>query len=198
MANICMDTVVFYAASDEQESGLAKLRKAVSACYPTGTSVDGSMLRRIFERNGIPTDGLCLRSDVVDTSLVEDGCITLNCDSAWTPVYEAYSRLAGHFGVSFELQAEESGCGVYINTDISGSYLPTLYKAYLSERAEDGSLDALFDAAGGDTDLYFESDKKLLQWFQERGGISASTLEELKEHLDEDCVSIHEFVNPYQ
>lgn len=197
MANTCMDTVVFYAASDEQESGLAALGKAVSACYPMGTSVDDSRLCRIFERSGIPADGLCLRSNVVDTSLVEDGQITLYCDSAWTPVYEAYSRLAGHFGVSFELQAEEPGCGVYINTDISGIYLPTHYKAYLSERAEDGSLDALFDAAGGDTDLYFESDRELLQWFREHGGIPAATLEELRGHLDEDCISIHEFVNPY-
>ena len=44
MANICMDTVVFYAASDEQENGLAALRQAVSACYPAGTSVDDSRL----------------------------------------------------------------------------------------------------------------------------------------------------------
>ena len=43
MSNICMDTVVFYAASDEQENGLAALRQAVSACYPAGTSVDDSM-----------------------------------------------------------------------------------------------------------------------------------------------------------
>ena len=49
MANICMDTVVFYAASDGQEKGLAALRQAVSDCYPTGTSVDDSRLRRIFE-----------------------------------------------------------------------------------------------------------------------------------------------------
>lgn len=197
MANICMDTVVFYAASDEQECGLATLRKALIACYPTGTSVDGSMLCRIFERSGIPTEGLCLRSDVVDTSLVEDGHITLYCDSAWSPKYEAYLRLANYFNVSFELQAEEPGGGIYINTDINGSYLTAHYKAYLSERAADGSLDALFDAAEGDTDFYFETDKEMFQWFQERGGISAATLEELKEHLDEDCVSIHEFVNPY-
>ena len=86
MANICMDTVVFYAASDRQEKGLAALRQAVNDCYPTGTSVDDSRLRRIFEQNNIPTDGLDLRSDVVDTSLVEDGHITLYCDSAWNTI----------------------------------------------------------------------------------------------------------------
>ena len=197
MANICMDTVVFYAVSDRQKSGLAALRQAVNACYPIGTSVDDSRLCRIFELNGIPTNNLNLRSNIINTSFVEDDHITLYCDSAWNPMYEAYSRLADYFGVSFELQAEESGCGVYINTDISGNYLSIHYKAYLSERAEDNSLDALFDAAGGDTDFYFNSEKDLLQWFRECGGISAATLKELKEHLAENCVSIHEFVNPY-
>ena len=197
MANICMDTVVFYAASDGQEKGLAALRQAVNDCYPTGTSVDDSRLRRIFEQNNIPTDGLDLRSDVVDTSLVEDGHITLYCDSAWNPMYEAYLSLANHFDVSFELQAEESGCGVYINTDINGAYLATHYKAYLSERPGDGSLDALFDDADGDTDFYFDSEADLLQWFAEHGGIAADSAQALQDILDDGYVSIHEFVNPY-
>lgn len=197
MANICMDTVVFYAASPGQEAGLAALRIAIEASYPAGTSVDDSRLCRIFEQNSIPTDGLNLRSDVVDVSLIKDGHITLYCDSAWNPMYEAYLSLANHFGVSFELQAEESGCGVYINTDIYGTYLTTHYKVYLSERPEDGSLDALFDAADGDTDFYFDSVDDLLQWFRERGAIAADSLEALQDILDDGYVSIHEFVNPY-
>ena len=44
MANICMDTVVFYAASEAAEKGLAALKQAVNSCYPTGTSVDDSGL----------------------------------------------------------------------------------------------------------------------------------------------------------
>ena len=197
MSNICMDTVVFYAASDEQENGLAALRQAVSACYPAGTSMDDSRLCRIFEQNSIPTDGLNLRSDVVDTSLPGEGHITLYCDSAWNPMYEAYLCLADHFGVSFELQAEESGSGIYINTDINGAYLPTHYKAYLSERPEDGSLDALFDDADGDTDLYFDSEADLLRWFAECGSIVADSAQALQGILDADYISIHEFVNPY-
>lgn len=112
-------------------------------------------------------------------------------------MYEAYLRLADHFGVSFELQAEESGCGIYINTDINGTYLPTQYKVYLSERAEDGSLDTLFDNACGDTDFYFDSENDLLQWFKERGGIAADSAQALQGILDADYISIHEFVTPY-
>lgn len=197
MANICMDTIVFYAASDSQEKGLATLRSAIASCYPVGTSVDDSRLSRIFEQNSIPTGGLCLRSNVVDASL-DDSCITLYCDSAWSPMYEAYLSLAEHFGVSFELQAEEPGSNVYINTDMNGTYLPTHYKACLAEHPEDGSLDALFAAADGDTDLYFESEEELLQWFKECGGISADSAQDLQNILTDGNVSIHKFVNLYK
>ncbi len=197
MSNICMDTVVFYAASEGQEKGLAALRSSIASCYPAGVSVNDSRLCRIFEQNNIPADGIDLRSDVVDTTLAGDGHITLYCDSAWSPMYEAYLCLAGHFGVSFELQAEESGSGIYINTDINGAYLPTHYKAYLSERPEDASLDALFDDADGDTDLYFDSEADLLRWFAECGSIVADSAQALQDILDADYISIHEFVNPY-
>ncbi len=72
--------------------------------------------------------------------------------------------------MSFELQAGESGCGIYIKTDINGAYLATHYKAYLSERPEDGSLDALFDDADGDTDfsLYAIKDR-----FAKQNGINS-------------------------
>ncbi|WP_300914404.1 hypothetical protein [Faecalibaculum rodentium] len=196
MANICMDTVVFYAASEAAEKGLAALKQAVNSCYPTGTSVDDSGLCRIFERNEIPTDCISLRSNVVDVC-TEDSHITLYRDSAWNPMYEAYLSIANFFGVNFELEAEEPGCGIYINTDTNGAYLTNQYKACLSERPSDGSLNMLFDNAHGDTDFYFSSDKELLQWFRERGGIIADSIETLRETLDCECVSIHEFVNPY-
>lgn len=196
MANVCMDTVVFYAASDGQEKRLAALKQAVNDCYPAETSVDDSGLCRIFEQNCIPTDGISLRSNVVDVR-TEESHITLYCDSAWNPMYEAYLSIANYFGVSFELEAEEPGCGIYINTDINGAYLTNQYKAYLSERPSDDSLSMLFDNTHGDTDFYFSSDKELLQWFRECGEITADSIETLRETLDCECVSIHEFVNPY-
>ena len=197
MSNICMDTVIFYAASDEQKAGLNALREAVAACYPIGTSVDESVFGKIFDQHGISKKRLHLWGDVVDTSLEEDH-IRLDCDAAWTPMYDAYEQLSNHFGVSFHLQTEECGNGIYYNTDINGTYLPPQYKVCLWERPADGSLDALFDATDGDTDFYFDSDRELLQWFRELSPIDAATLEELKEHLEMYCVSVHEFVNPYR
>lgn len=76
MANVCMDTVVFYATLDSQKEGFFQLKQAVADCYPQGIDVDDSRLCRIFEQNGISTDGLCLRSDIADVSL-EDFSICL-------------------------------------------------------------------------------------------------------------------------
>ena len=134
----------------------------------------------------------------------EDNHITLCCESAWHPMYEAYLSIANFFGVNFELEAETLGpkedlvSGIYVNTDINGTYLTTRYKVRLANRPEDGSLDTLFDKANWETDFNFHSDSELLQWFRERD-IIADSIEMLQETLDEyyEYVCIHEFKNPY-
>lgn len=98
---------------------------------------------------------------MADTSF-EEGHIRLDCDATWTPMYGAYERLSNQFGVSFHLRAEECGNGIYYNTDINGTYLPPQYKVCLWDRQAEGSLDVLFDAADGDTDFNFDSDRELL------------------------------------
>ncbi|GEM_PF-3354077 len=196
MANVCMDTVVFFAAENDQKKGFLRLRQAVAECYPAGTAAHDTRLCRIFEQNDIPEDGACLRSDVVDVSL-EDDRIVLFCDSVWSPMYTAYLCIARHFGVGFELKAEEPGCGIYINTDVKGAYLTDRYLVCLSEPPPDGSLGRLFADPHGDTDFYFDSEDDLLRWFKERGGIVADSVQELRDTVDDEYVSIHEFENPY-
>lgn len=196
MANLCMDTVVFYAASKEQEKGLAAFGQAVTSCYYACTSPMEHGMRQIFEQNDISTDNICLSSDLLDM-LWEEDRVTLYCTSKWSPIYEGYTRLAYHFGISFVLQAEEPGFDIYINTDTDREYLTTQYKVFLVEKPEDGSLDALFEEAGEETDVYFESEEDVLEWFSDYTAIDASTVEELRGHLDAECVRIHEFVNPY-
>lgn len=196
MANLCMDTVVFYAASKEQEKSLATFGQTVTSCYYACTSPMEHEMRRIFEQCGIPTANICLSSDLLDM-LWEEDCVTLYCASKWSPIYEGYTRLARHFGINFVLQAEEPGFGIYTNTDTYREYLTTQYKVFLSKKPEDGSLDALFEEAGEETDFYFESDEDVLEWFRDYAAIDASTVEELRGHLNTTYVRIHEFVNPY-
>lgn len=197
MANECMDTVVFYAEAQYQEKGLSKFKEAVMSCYGTKISSDDSSLIQIFKINGITVNDISLRSDVVYSDF-DSGCVKLECISAWSPPYEAYSRLAENFGISFVIQAEEPGFSVYINTDMSKKFLTVEYKVYLREKPEDHSLDSLFLHAGGDTDFYFDSDEEIMEWFREYGSINARTVQELKACLDEKYVCIYEFENPYQ
>lgn len=197
MANECMDTIVFYAASSGQEKELIKFREAVESCYGTKMSADESSLILIFEKNGISVSDLSIRSDVLYSDF-GNGYVTLECVSAWSSPYEAYSKLAKYFGISFVLQAEEPGFSIYYNTDMDKRYLTTQYKVYFAERPEDHLLDSLFDKTCGDSDFYFDSEEELLEWFKECGFVNVKTVEQLKEYLDEEYVCIYEFENPYQ
>lgn len=197
MANECMDTVVFYAESEDQEKGLSKFREAVMSCYGIKMPADESSLIQIFKINGITANDISLRSNVV-YSVFDSGYVKLECISAWSPPYEAYSRIAESFWISFVLQAEEPGFSIYINTDMDKKFLTVEYKVYLRERPEDHSLDSLFYHAGGDTDFYFDSDGELLEWFREYGSVNAGTVQELRACMDEKYVCLYEFENPYQ
>lgn len=102
MANECMDTVVFYAESEDQEKGLSKFREAVMSCYGIKMPADESSLIQIFKINGITANDISLRSNVV-YSVFDSGYVKLECISAWSPPYEAYSRIAESFWISFVL-----------------------------------------------------------------------------------------------
>lgn len=71
------------------------------------------------------------------------------------------------------------------------------YKFVLSDKPDDGSLNELFQAAGGNTNIYFTSDSGILQWFWVNGRIKASTVTELREFLDSGCTSIYEYSDIY-
>lgn len=194
MPNICMDTVIFYVENDSELPMLQQLNEALESCYPPG-EYSGSAMAKLLHFLDIPTDGLYYRGDIIHYSL-EDDTIQLDCDSAWEPMQSAYEALARHFGLKMVFSAEEIGCNLYYNSDEEGLYLDVRYKVYLSEKPTDGSLDELFLSANGDTDFYFSDESEVLQWFQEKGNIHASTLQNLREQLDPDYIMIHEYTNP--
>lgn len=181
MSNICMDTVVFYAKSQKEKVDLATLKLAFEKAYPSESAVDNKF-SRFFVENNLPTQGLHLKGEVVELSLDGD-VISLSCDVAWKPMYDAYACIADAFDVRFVMEAEEPGFEIYINTDCDSEYLTNRYKVYLSERPEDGSLDKIFDYADDETDFYFSSKDELLRWFSEHGEIEINTVHALQEQL---------------
>lgn len=196
MSNVCMDTVIFYAEDELFEDGLQEMKKAVETCYPEGRPYCESNMSKLFEYLEISTENIHVRGDLIDHT-IEDSYIRLEFDSAWNPMKEAYDILASRFDLEMVFMAEESGCDLYYNTDENGLYLSTSYKAVLSDRPDDGSLDELYEAADGDTDFYFDSEKDMLQWFREKGKMKAANIAELRELVDSDYISIHEYTNPY-
>lgn len=53
--------------------------------------------------------------------------INIYCSTAWSPFIESFERMLQekYPGLEMVCQAEEPGCGVFINTDTSRKYLPT-------------------------------------------------------------------------
>lgn len=79
-----------------------------------------------------------------------------------------------------------------ICTDKSGIRFPERCVALMDKRPEDGSLDDLFDAAGGDLEVHFAAEDDMLEWFG-RGGIHAESMEGLRSGLDEKYVRVYEY-----
>ena len=195
MANQCMDTVVFYAEHNRQEAGLARLAEAFMACYPEGRKPEDSAFGRILMWLGIQTKGIHTRGDVICHGMDGEE-FWMECEAAWTPMYNAYRAIAEYFGVEFVMRAEEPGFHIYVNTDTTGNHLPDRYKVFLAEKPKDGSLDAVFDMASGEKELYFLSDEDVLDWFS-GGGIRAASLRELQSMLDKEYACIYEFDDTY-
>jgi len=143
MANICLDTVVFY-SSDSNKELVAALGNAVAKAYPPNALIYQHQISNLLEQLGIDKTGLPLRGDVTYYD-VELEYVKLYVDAAWTPLYGCYQEIAEHFGLQFVLRAEEPGCGFFINTDIEGRYFMEKYRLYLSgENAEETKYEYLY------------------------------------------------------
>lgn len=191
MENKYMDTMIFYAASENQKNGFESFKEAVRACYGTKMSARESSLTQIFKKNKIPVSDISIGGSVIYSG-IENGYVMLQCASARNPPYEAYLRLVKSFGISFVLQAEELGFSVYINTDTDKENQTSKYTVYPDERPEGCRKD------DGGACFYFNSDKELMKWLREYGAASGRTMEELRKYQDEECVCIYRFGNLHQ
>lgn len=189
MANVCSDTVVFFPKDETAEDAITRLKKDLLSCYPdTGNSADTRMIL-LLEHLGIPTEGIYLRGDIVYMD-IEDTYISLDLETAWRPLYDAYCKIAAHYGLDFVLCAEEPGERIFINTDVYGAYLDVRYRVLLEldTDAEGTAYEKLLEEEP-DTEVYFSLEANLLEWFAEHG-ISAGSFDELERKLNPDYVSI--------
>lgn len=196
MANVCIDTVVFYPAAGSDSVLLAAMARAVQQCYPVGVPYSERYISRLLDQAGINKEGLSLRGDLTGYECNQDSLV-LYFDTAWTPLYDCYKALAGHFGLHFVMQSEEPGCGVFINTDAEGTFLPTRYRLYLGSESAEGTVYEKLYADQVDLEQYFTNEEELLSYLSGYG-FTAGTLDELETLLDSDYVRINAYETSYE
>lgn len=195
MANICLDTVVFYC--DEGNNELLKaLGTVVEKCYPPQMPCYKQQISVLTEHLGLDTNGLSLRGDVSYYDVTDD-YIKLYVDTAWTPLYGCYQAIARHFGLNFVMRSEEPGCGLFINTDVDGRFMAERYRLCLSC---DGAVDAMYKKLyeeQPEREAYFETEQELLEYLS-KYGFEADTFDKASELLDKEYVCINEFRENYE
>lgn len=108
--------------------------------------------------------------------------IRLFVESAWLPLSELWQLMADLCEVEVDYVAEEPGCGIYINTDVSGRYFIDRY--------------ILFDENTGCD--YFDTEENVLMAFKDLTKQSAGTFAEAKELAkDMDGIELYEFITNY-
>lgn len=194
MANVCCDDVYFY--SDQYPERLQPLWNDLktSILLPS-QSPDNCWIGNLFQYKKIPSENLSLRGSVYNMDY-DGSSIFLTLETCWSPLYEAYQRIADAYGVSFVMRGIEPGCEVYYNTDEEKRYF---YDQYVV-RIEDSEM---ITPSGKplanflESDELFSSDNAILERF-ETAGYSANSLAELTALLQDSGVSIYEFQNPYK
>lgn len=195
MANTCCDTVVFFPKEGTAEDAISRLKEDLINCYPSITFRADTRLALLLERLAIPTDGIYLRGDIVYMD-IEDTHISIDLETAWKPLYDAYCAIATYYGLDFVLRAEEPGERIFINTDIHGIYLDVRYRILLKpEASADGTVYEKMMKEEPDTEIYFFHEADLLEWFA-KYGIPADSYEELEDKLDIDyvCINLYDTV----
>ena len=192
MANICCDDVCFF--SDDNPEGIASLWKDLDTAITPGYKDDLGSIRRLFLHAGIATDGISLRGTIIDMEK-NDTRILLSLDTAWRPLYDAYTAIANTYGVSFVMRSMEPGCGIFYNTDNTGNTFPDRYCV-----TGETSIDTPCGIPLEEKVAYgtaFSSENALMETFHDLG-YTEKTLEALADTLDEQGVYIHSYINPYQ
>ena len=124
MPNWCSNSVAFY--SDESGSNAlliafhADILKYLNYIEPdTGRRSD--WVGHWLESNKIDTSNMYCRGFLQSCELY-DSHVLIDMDSAWGPLPEVWDKMAEKYNLSYVYISEESGCEVYVNSDVEGRY----------------------------------------------------------------------------
>lgn len=193
MPNICSDDVYFF--SETNPEGLTSLWYDLEASITLSHNPDDSRIGNILNYKGIDHTNLSLRGNVCYMERNESN-ILLCAETAWSPLYDAYTAIAQAYGIEFVMLSMEPGEDIYFNTDHSGIYFPDKYIVRMNDEdfITPSGIRLGEKIEHGET---FTSVKGLLMRFEDVG-YKARSLKSLSRMVEDDGIYIHKFIDPYQ
>ena len=133
MANWCMNRHAFF-TDKENESELIRFHEKLSSIMKTPSEVPNGFepgwLGKVAIAHGVDWKEISCKGEISTLGEYEPGSnfFTLESESAWTPANELWEAvIANYEGVAFVYIAEESGMGIYTNTDVDGRFFSDRY-----------------------------------------------------------------------
>jgi len=136
VANICANHCTFFVKEDCEvgKEALSRLFNTLSAVMKTPSEVSNGYepgwLGKVAMAHGMNWEKISCRGSIEYLSEYEPGdCnFSLQADTAWSPTDELRDAVVALYeGVSYVYTAEESGNGVFINSDTEGRFYSERY-----------------------------------------------------------------------
>ena len=143
MANWCMNRHAFF-TDQENESELIRFHEKLSTIMKTPSEVPNGFepgwLGKVAIAHEIDWKEISCKGEISILDEYEPGsnCFTLESESAWSPTNELWEAvIAKYEGVAFVYISEESGMGIYTNTDVDARFF---FDRYLLEILGDAPI----------------------------------------------------------
>lgn len=144
MPNWCWNQTVFYGDKEKQ-------KEIYETIYPNYLEKTWPHLDLLLRELGCTESELendfCVRAHINDIRLLNNGELELCYESAWEPINEVIDEiLALHQPQMKQVTlAEETGCDVFLNTDVEGKYFTEHYYLDLTITGEDESREEKYN-----------------------------------------------------
>jgi len=134
MPNWCYNRHVFFVDNNKDKGELLRLHNNLSEVLQTPSEVENGFepgwLGKVAIKHGLDWESFSCRGDIEELEEYEPECshFSMGSETAWGPTNELWEAVIEQYeGVSFVYIAEEPNMGIFINTDVDGTYLSERY-----------------------------------------------------------------------
>jgi len=128
MPNWCCNSIAFY----QEDGGISMVEAFYTDIqkyqdYKDPETNDSSnWVGHWLQSNRIDTDNLYTRGFFTYCEF-HDNHVRIDMETAWGPLTEVWDLMADKYELAYVYIAEESGCEVYVNTDVEGRFFTDRY-----------------------------------------------------------------------